>query len=65
MKLKISLAAASLMLASAAFAQPSIYFMWKQTSTGKTMCNPDAPAAGWVKVGGPFSDPNCTIKEPQ
>ncbi|NUZ04549.1 hypothetical protein [Piscinibacter koreensis] len=65
MKLKSSIAAIGLMLAGVAFAQPSIYYLWKNNATGKTMCNPDAPAAGWVKVGGPFEDSNCTIKAPQ
>ena len=44
MKLKLTLAAASLLLAGLAMAQPSEYYLWKNNSTGKTVCEPDMPA---------------------
>jgi hypothetical protein len=52
-------------LAGTAGAQPSIYFQWKNASTGKTMCEPESPGAQWQKVGGPFADANCSIKMPE
>tara|TARA_R110001606_G_scaffold20681_1_gene73582 strand:- start:41 stop:235 length:195 start_codon:yes stop_codon:yes gene_type:complete len=51
----------SALFASAALAQPSIYFKWKNMETGKTMCNPDADTSKWEKVGGPYEDPNCSF----
>ena len=68
MKLKLTLAAAALALAGiagTATAQPSLYYVWKHKTTGKTMCNPEAVDANWVKVSGPYSDANCSIKEPE
>lgn len=65
MKLTSMILAAALMLSGVAIAQPSIYFLWKHKTSGQTVCNPDAPDANWVKVGGPFQDSNCTIPEPK
>ncbi|WP_034388645.1 hypothetical protein, partial [Comamonas composti] len=48
-----------------ASAQPSIYYQWKNSSTGATMCEPESPGPQWSKTGGPFSDANCSIKMPE
>jgi len=63
-KLKITLAAASLLLAGLAIAQPSEYYLWKNKSSGETVCEPDMPAAQWTKQSGPYEDPNCKIRIP-
>ena len=59
---KFAFVLAAALACGAALSQPSTYFLWKHTS-GKTMCNPDSPGSGWVKVGGPFEDSNCSIKQ--
>lgn len=64
MNRKIAVLFVTALMCSTSFAQPSTYFLWKHTS-GKTMCNPDSPGAGWTKTAGPFEDSNCTIKQPQ
>ena len=67
MNFKLTLAATALALAGiagTATAQPSLYFVGKHKTTGKTMCNPEAVDANWEKVSGPYSDANCSIKEP-
>ena len=64
MKRRLAFVLAAALACGASLAQPSTYFLWKHTS-GKTMCNPDSPGAGWTKAGGPFEDSNCTIKQPQ
>lgn len=56
---------AGLVAAGAAFAQPSLYFVWKHKQTGQQMCEPQAADANWIKVAGPYSDPNCSIPEKQ
>jgi hypothetical protein len=61
---KLALAAAGLLLCAVSLAQPSIYFLWKNKA-GQTLCNPEAPDASWVKVGGPFQDANCSVPEKQ
>ncbi len=65
MKRMISIALVALGLAGIASAQPSIYYKWKNPSTGATACEPEKPGPQWQKVGGPFSDENCSIPEPQ
>ncbi len=65
MKRITCLALLALGLAGTAGAQPSIWFKWKNASTGATMCEPEAPGPQWQKVGGPFSDENCSIKMPE
>lgn len=58
-KLTLTVAATAAALACAvATAQPSSYFLWKNKTTGQTMCETDADA-NWVKVSGPYEDPNC------
>ncbi|GHU30199.1 hypothetical protein AGMMS50256_16650 [Betaproteobacteria bacterium] len=44
-----------------AWAQPSIYYLFEQKSTGNTICEPQAPNESWVQIGGPFEDLQCTI----
>jgi hypothetical protein len=65
MKRKFALIASALTLAmaGAALAQPSLYYVWKNKDTGKTMCEPQADEATWTKVSGPYSDPNCSLPE--
>lgn len=65
MKRKFILLVAATLLSSLAVGQPSTYFLWKHKTNGKTMCNPEAPDAHWIKAGGPFEDSNCTIKQLQ
>lgn len=65
MKRTICLAVFALGLAGTVGAQPSIYFKWKNAQTGATMCEPEPPGAQWQKIGGPFSDVNCSIKMPE
>jgi hypothetical protein len=47
----------------AAWAQPSIYYLFEQKGTGNKICEPQAPDESWIRVGGPFLDVNCTIPE--
>jgi hypothetical protein len=61
---KLALAAAGLLLCAVSLAQPSVYFLWKNQA-GQTLCNPEAPDASWVKVGGPFEDANCSVTAKQ
>jgi hypothetical protein len=65
MKTKLILAAAAAMLlAGVATAQPSEYFIWKNNATGKTVCEPQMPADQWTKQSGPYEDANCKFKVP-
>lgn len=57
--------ALSLGLAGVVSAQPSIYFQWQNKTTKAKMCEPENPGPQWVKIGGPFSDENCSIKMPE
>lgn len=59
------IAAAIAAAATVALAQPSAYYVWRHKTTGKTMCEPQAPDANWVRVSGPYSDPNCTQPDKQ
>lgn len=60
MKLKLTVAAAALLLAGLAVAQPSEYFLWKHKVTGQTTCEAQvADEDAWVKVSGPYRDANC------
>ncbi len=45
----------------AAWAQPTVYYLFEQKGTAKKLCDPQAPDESWVRIGGPFEDPNCTI----
>ncbi len=65
MKRIVSTFALALAMTSMAGAQPSMYYQWKNTSTGATQCEPESPGKGWEQVGGPFSDANCEILMPQ
>lgn len=65
MKRKLILIIAASLLSGLALAQPSEYYLWKHKTNGKTMCNPDAPDANWVKVSGPYEDSNCSIAAPK
>jgi hypothetical protein len=65
MKRKLILILAATLLSGLAIAQPSEYYLWKHKSTSKTMCNPDAPDANWVKVSGPYEHSNCSILQPK
>ena len=65
MKSKLIFAAvAAMLLAGVATAQPSEYFIWKNKASGKTVCEPDMPAAEWIKQSGPYEDSNCKFKVP-
>lgn len=57
-------AAAALLLANIAVAQPSEYFIWKNKTTGKTVCEPTMPADQWTKESGPYEDANCKFRLP-
>ncbi len=48
-------------LGGIAYAQPSQYFWWQNKKTNQKVCEPQAPSADWVKLSGPFEDPNCSI----
>jgi hypothetical protein len=66
MKKRVSLLVLAAALAGSVVAQPSVYYLFKHKVTGKTICEPDAPDANWVKVGTKaFQDPNCTIPQTQ
>jgi len=64
MKFKLTVAAASLLLAGLAFAQPTEYYVWKNKASGQTVCEPDMPADAWTKESGPYEDPVCKIRMP-
>ena len=64
MKIQLCIASAALCLATVAIAQPSEYYVWKNKTTGAKMCEPDMPAAQWVKESGPYEDSNCKFKLP-
>jgi hypothetical protein len=64
MKLKLTLAAASILMAGLAIAQPSEYYVWKNKGSGQTVCWPEMPADKWIKLSGPYEDPNCKIRIP-
>jgi len=64
MKFKLILATASLLLTGLAIAQPSEYFVWKNKTSGQTVCEPDMPADKWTKQSGPYEDPNCKFRVP-
>jgi hypothetical protein len=65
MKSKLIVAAiAALLLTGVAMAQPSEYFLWKSKASGKTVCEPDMPAAQWTKLSGPYEDVNCKFRLP-
>jgi hypothetical protein len=65
MKRRLSLLLLAAALAGTAIAQPSVYYLFKHKVSGKTICEPEAPDSNWIKVGGAFQDPNCTIPQPQ
>ena len=65
MKYKSAVLAAAIALCSAAIAQPSSYYVWKNPATNAKMCDPEPPGPQWVKESGPYSDSNCSVKEPQ
>lgn len=52
-------------VAGAALAQPSEYYVWKQSSTGKTLCDPESPGKDWVKLSGPYEDSHCKVAMPK
>lgn len=66
MHIKLIVATASFALAAVtttlAIAQPSQYFLWQNKKTGQKVCEPQAIDADWVKLSGPYEDPNCSIK---
>ena len=59
------LAVLALIAAGALSAQPSIYFKWQHKTTKAVVCEPDPPSKDWVRIGGPFQDPDCKRPEPQ
>lgn len=65
MKRTMSIALLALGLAGLAGAQPSVYYKWKNTATGATICEIEQPGPQWERVGGPFGDENCVIPQPQ
>ncbi|MBE0548254.1 MAG: hypothetical protein IH627_11515 [Rubrivivax sp.] len=65
MKSKLALFVIAISLSWVAAAQPSTYYLWKNTVTGKTACEPESLGVNWIKVGGPFQDANCSIPMPQ
>ncbi len=65
MKAKIIISA-SLMFASMAFAQPSEFYLWKNTASGETVCDVAQPTVGeWKQVSGPYQDPDCKYPFPK
>jgi hypothetical protein len=45
------------------WAQPSVYYLFEQKSTGNVICEPQAPNESWTRVhgSGAFEDANCSI----
>jgi len=65
MKAKI-LASASLVFACMAFAQPTEYYVWKNTASGQTVCDVAQPSTGkWTQESGPYQDPGCKYPFPK
>lgn len=65
MKAKMIISA-SLVFAATAFAQPSEFYLWKNTVSGETVCDVAQPSAGqWTKESGPYQDPDCKYPFPQ
>ena len=62
MKRKFLTVLAVALASGLALAQPSVYYLWKHKTSGKTVCEPEAPDANWIKHAGPFEDPNCKFK---
>ena len=54
-------ATTALALCGIALAQPSQYFWWQNKKTGAKVCEPQAASADWIKLSGPFEDPNCSV----
>ena len=56
-------AAAAISAVSAAWAQPTVYYLFEQKGTENRVCEPQAPDESWVRVkkSGSFEDPGCTI----
>jgi hypothetical protein len=54
-----------LLSAGSLSAQPSIYFKWQHNTTKAVVCEPDAPSKDWVRIGGPYQDPDCKYPEPK
>lgn len=46
-------------------AQPSVYYKWQNSSTKVVKCEPDSPGKDWVRMSGPYSDPDCKFLEPK
>lgn len=64
MKKMLTLSTLVALMASGAWAQPGgDWYLWKQTSTGKTTCNQSPVGPGWERVGGPFEDPDCKVPQ--
>jgi hypothetical protein len=59
MKLRWTTFAATMVACGLAMAQPSPYFVWKNKTTGATICESEADESKWVKVSGPYEDPTC------
>ena len=58
------LTATTALLAASALAQPGgDWYLWKETATGKTICYQSPVGPGWVRVGGPFEDPDCKVPQ--
>ncbi|SAI65896.1 Uncharacterised protein [Bordetella ansorpii] len=62
MKMKTVLIAAALAWSAATVAQPSMYYLWKNSSSGETVCEPESPGKGWVKASEQtYSDIECKV----
>lgn len=60
MNMKTLLIVAGLAFSAAAMAQPSMYYLWKNSTTGEVVCEPEEPGQGWVKVDErAYSDSTC------
>lgn len=46
-------------------AQPSLYYKYQHKTTKAIVCEPDAPGKDWVRIAGPFQDPDCKMPEKQ
>ena len=61
MKARLVAIVAAIAVSGLAWAQPSEYYLWQNSKTKEKMCEPQAPTADWVKLSGPYEDPNCSI----
>lgn len=62
---RLLIGALAALVAATLSAQPSIYFKWQNKSTQAVVCEPDSPGKDWVRIAGPFEDPDCKFAVPK